>query len=132
MVKLKGFNLLRPDDQPKIKRFTKTEEEKPTEDQEKSVDKHDQNVENEGKKKYAKDLWELKDKIETSNITTGQLKEVLQLNDQPDKGGRDLLVTRVADGILRGAIPTVSCILVITFKRILCRSALSVRMESSP
>jgi len=48
-------------------------------------------------------IWELKEELK--KLSKNELKEILNLNNQPDTGGIPDLISRVADGILNGKIP---------------------------
>eukprot|EP01118_Nematostelium_gracile_P011538 TRINITY_DN410_c0_g2_i2.p1 TRINITY_DN410_c0_g2~~TRINITY_DN410_c0_g2_i2.p1 ORF type:complete len:229 (+),score=82.45 TRINITY_DN410_c0_g2_i2:35-721(+) len=113
---LKGFSTLRPNDQPKIKKFCgeetgekrKAKEEDEEDEDEKKPKKKQKKGEKEEKKEEvdpdAKKIWEMRDLV-IGFCTTKDMKEILDLNKQYSKGGKEDLALRIADGIVKGALP---------------------------
>ncbi|PRP82587.1 hypothetical protein PROFUN_04892 [Planoprotostelium fungivorum] len=116
--KLKGFDILRPVDVPKIKRFCT--EEDPSKKRKADEDGNDDakkpktdgeagdDEEKPGKDTYSedevKDLWLIKDVL-NENYNVNELKEMMRENKKGDKGGKPDLINKIADAILRGRIP---------------------------
>lgn len=55
-------------------------------------------------KKQNEMVWKLKDELK-EHCSYEELKEMLELNNQPTKGATAKLIDRCADGMLFGAIP---------------------------
>jgi len=110
--KLKGFDQLRPTDQPKIKKFTG--EGGGGAEKRKSDDKEETNEKEIKKKQKTEDttpedpdlakIWEVRDMV-ADICKQAEMKEILSLNNQYEKGGKEALALKIADGVVKGAIP---------------------------
>eukprot|EP01087_Luapelamoeba_hula_P005895 TRINITY_DN1594_c2_g1_i2.p1 TRINITY_DN1594_c2_g1~~TRINITY_DN1594_c2_g1_i2.p1 ORF type:complete len:1110 (+),score=268.26 TRINITY_DN1594_c2_g1_i2:108-3437(+) len=80
------------------------EEEDEEEDEEEEEEEEEDDEQKEDGGSYIDKLWDLKDRL-TRSCTTAQLKEALEKNSQPSRGGMQDLAHRVADCIIKGAIP---------------------------
>jgi len=107
--KVIGLNEVRPDDQKRIKDLMSGGCEKSDEDE--NLDVSELTEEEYERRKHkqlfdeeSKAIWKLKDELSKS-VDVAFLRSMLQLNDQPTKGGEDVLLKRCAQGMYFGALP---------------------------